>query len=155
MIDLTLADEAATARLAAGLAAQARPGDVLALDGPLGIGKSAFARAFIRALTGPETEVPSPTFNLVLTYDTPRGELWHVDLYRLDGPADTVELGLEEAFEHTITLLEWPDRLGSGLPRHALTVSFSDGPSADSRRVRLRGGAGWAARLAPLAASPL
>jgi tRNA threonylcarbamoyladenosine biosynthesis protein TsaE len=95
---LDLPDEAATAALAARLAALLRPGDIVLLAGDLGAGKSFLARALIRAAAGePELEVPSPTFTLVQSYDLPAGELWHFDLYRLAAPDEVLELGWDEA----------------------------------------------------------
>lgn len=140
---LELPDLAATEALAARLAALARPGDALLLSGPLGAGKSAFARAFLRALTGnPALEVPSPTFTLVQEYDTPRGPVFHFDLWRLDGPAALAELGWEDAREGVV-LVEWPDRLGPLAPADALAIEFEPcGPAA--RRASLRG---WQDRI--------
>lgn len=143
----SLADEAATVALAQRIAHLARPGDVIALAGDLGVGKTRFARAFVDALTGEREEVPSPTFTLVQTYDTRGGPVWHVDLYRLEGPAEIAELGLEEAFAEAISLIEWPDRLGASAPPAALRLGLSlTGPR--SRRVRLEAGGSWPARLA-------
>src|SRR6266700_1981101 len=115
MIVIDLPDEAATAALAARIASLARPGDVIALKGELGAGKTSFARAFIRARNGREA-VPSPTFTLVQTYELPGGAVWHFDLYRLHSPEEAWELGIEEAFHAGIALIEWPERLGSLLP---------------------------------------
>lgn len=147
-----LPDEAATSALAARLAPLTRRGDVLALQGDLGSGKTAFARAFINALPGEREEVPSPTFTLVQIY--PRGdrEVWHFDLYRLEDPEEVFELGLEEALAEGISLIEWPERLGSGLPRGALTLRFSQGAAPTARRIEIRGGAAWDARLKELSA---
>ncbi len=108
---IALPDMEATKALAARLAADSRPGTMLALRGTLGAGKTEFARAFIRALSGAEVTVNSPTFTLLQTYPTPHGEVWHYDLYRIEDEAALVELGLEEAAEH-IVLIEWPERLG-------------------------------------------
>ncbi|MBI3507108.1 MAG: tRNA (adenosine(37)-N6)-threonylcarbamoyltransferase complex ATPase subunit type 1 TsaE [Proteobacteria bacterium] len=143
----TLADETATAGLAARLAAIARPRDVLALWGDLGMGKTRFARAFVAARAGTPTEVPSPTFTLVQTYDLPGGPVWHFDLYRLTDPEDVWELGWEEALAEAIVLVEWPVRLGALLPADRLDVKLSPGPSADARFAVLEGHGGWAARL--------
>ncbi len=120
-----LPDEAATIALAQKRAARARAGDVLLLSGPLGAGKTSFARAFIRALTGePDLTVPSPTFTLVQQYETDTLTIWHYDLWRLQDHHALEELGWEEALEG-IVIVEWPDRLGPLTPRHALRLSFS------------------------------
>lgn len=147
-----LADEAATARLAWRLARLARPGDLLALGGGLGSGKTAFARAFLRARAGdPYLEVPSPTFTLVQVYDLPDGRVWHLDLYRLEEPEEAWELGIEEAFADAIVLVEWPERLGALLPAEHLAIDFAPGPDPQARRVTLTASPGWRARLAVLA----
>ncbi len=109
--DLHLPDEAATAALGAQIAPQLRPGDVIYLTGDLGMGKSSLARAIIRALTTPAQDVPSPTFTLMQTYDAPGFQIAHLDLYRLSAPEESYELGLDEALETSVLLIEWPDRL--------------------------------------------
>ncbi|HYZ33363.1 MAG TPA: tRNA (adenosine(37)-N6)-threonylcarbamoyltransferase complex ATPase subunit type 1 TsaE [Crenalkalicoccus sp.] len=147
---LRLADLSATGRLAESLAPAARPGDALLLEGPLGAGKTSFARAFLRRLAGdPGLEVPSPSYTLVQAYDLPGGgEAQHFDLYRLDGPTGLTELGWEEA-RRGIVLVEWPDRLGALRPADegALTVALDFRPEAGegARTARL---AGWPGRLA-------
>lgn len=146
---LTLPDEAATAALALALAPELRPGDALLLDGPLGAGKTSFARALIRHLSGPGTEVPSPSFNLVLTYDLPNSvTLWHFDLYRVSDFRELDELGLDDALREGITLIEWPDRMGAHAPASALTIRLSPVAGADGpRQAELLGDAAWAGRL--------
>jgi len=144
---VNLSDEAATRRLGAALAALARPGDVIALRGTLGAGKSTLARAFIRAVTTPDEEVPSPTFTLVQQYDGEAGLIWHFDLYRLEKPEDALELDIEEAFAEGISLIEWPDRLGRHLPRRRLDITLAAGDDEGGRTVTLTATGPWAARL--------
>lgn len=108
---LWLPDEAATAQLGGLLAPRLGPGDVIYLQGDLGMGKSALARGLIRALTTSNQDVPSPTFTLVQSYDTPGFELLHLDLYRLKSPEEAYEFGLDEALGHAVLVIEWPDRL--------------------------------------------
>jgi len=150
LAEITLVDLEATEQLAAKLAAVLKPGDVIALDGPLGIGKTAFARGLIRHLVGAETEVPSPTFNLVFTYDVDDGPLWHFDLFRIEQPEDVYELGIEEAFADGISLIEWPERLGGLLPQDCLTLTFLAGANDGARRVRMIGSETWRRRLEEL-----
>ncbi len=116
--------EAETAALAATLAARSRAGDLFLLSGPLGAGKSVFSRAFIKALCGEDTEVPSPTFTLVQNYDCAKGTIWHFDLYRLEVAEDVFELGWEEAMVDGITLVEWPQKLGPYSPMSATRISI-------------------------------
>ncbi|MDK9721871.1 MAG: tRNA (adenosine(37)-N6)-threonylcarbamoyltransferase complex ATPase subunit type 1 TsaE [Rhodospirillales bacterium] len=145
MLVLDLASEHDTAGLGARLAALARPGDVLALSGGLGAGKTALARAFIRAFLGnAKEEVPSPTFTLVQTYEGPRGACWHFDLYRLQRSEDALELDIEEAFENAVSLIEWPERLGGLLPAKALAVDLAFAADAKARRATLTG---WPDRI--------
>jgi tRNA threonylcarbamoyladenosine biosynthesis protein TsaE len=150
-LTVTLADLDATARLAAAIAPLLRAGDVVALEGDLGTGKTSFARALIRTLTSPDEEVPSPTFTLVQTYETANFDIWHFDLYRLEKPDDALELGIEDALAEGVTLIEWPERLGPWLPRDRLAVSFAFGTGETERIVRLRGGGDWPGRLEALA----
>ncbi|WP_419815998.1 tRNA (adenosine(37)-N6)-threonylcarbamoyltransferase complex ATPase subunit type 1 TsaE [Glacieibacterium sp.] len=139
-----IVDEASLASIAVTLAAALRPGDVVALSGDLGAGKTTFARAVIRAL-GWEGEVPSPTFTLVQPYDTDP-EVWHVDLYRLDDPAEADALGLFET--DAALLIEWPERLGDRLPREALRLRF-DGAGEATRRLTWTVPPGWESRWPP------
>ena len=156
-----LVGEAATAALAARLAAGARPGDVLALRGDLGVGKSSFARAYIGALERPagldaDEDIPSPTFTLVQTYDRLPAPVWHFDLYRLEYPEEVYELGIEEALAEGISLIEWPDRLDRLLPAGRLDLALAFGADPDRRSATLRGGAAWRTRLSCLdGAAPL
>ncbi len=161
-IGFELADEAATARLAQGLAAVARKGDVFALVGELGSGKTAFARAFINALPAPGAtapvsglaatpeEVPSPTFTLLQTYERAPAPIWHFDLYRLVRPDEVYELGFEDALGEGIVLIEWPERLGPLLPAERLELRFDFAACAEARRVTLAGTGAWLRRLRDL-----
>ena len=146
---ILLPGEADTAALAAHLAPRLAPGDTLLLGGPVGAGKSAFARALIRArLNDPQAEVPSPTFTLVQTYGDGPEALWHADLYRLSGPEEVLELGLATAMEEAVCLIEWPDRLGPLQPASALQVELAH--AGDSRTVTFSGPPSWAPRLGDL-----
>jgi tRNA threonylcarbamoyladenosine biosynthesis protein TsaE len=149
-LTLGLADEAATLSLGRRLAALARPGDVILLFGTLGTGKSTLARAFIRALTSADEEVPSPTFTLVQAYETQAGDVWHFDLYRLDKPEDSYELGIEDAFVDGISLIEWPERLGRLIPRRRLELTLAAGESETARRATLVSHLQWDDRLKEL-----
>lgn len=146
--DFVLASEAATAALAADLAKLARPGDVLALWGDLGMGKTTFARAFVAARAGAPVTVPSPTFTLLQTYDLPGGPVWHYDLYRLAAPDDVWELGFEEGLVSAINLVEWPQRLGDLLPSDRLDIALAPGETPGARRAGLTGAPSWQRRLA-------
>lgn len=155
-VSLTLQSLAATGTLAAWIAARAHATDVIALSGGLGAGKTEFARAFIHARPGGATfgEVPSPTFTLVQVYDL-IPPVWHFDLYRLTRAEEAWELGLEEAFSDAISLIEWPERLGSLLPEARLDIELALGASPDARTAALTGRGDWAPRLADLAPEAL
>ncbi|MFD3188922.1 tRNA (adenosine(37)-N6)-threonylcarbamoyltransferase complex ATPase subunit type 1 TsaE [Sedimentitalea sp. HM32M-2] len=128
-----------TAGFAAALGARLAPGDCLLLQGPIGAGKTHFARHLIQSLLAEPEDVPSPTYTLVQTYDTRCGALWHADLYRLNTPDEIEELGLTEAFETAICLVEWPEKLGPLAPDAALQLTFETDPhSDDTRRIHLQ-----------------
>ncbi len=143
---IDLPDEAATAAFAARVSAVAAAGDIIALKGDLGAGKTSFARAFIRARGG-EEEVPSPTFTLVQIYEVGPAAIWHFDLYRLNSPDEAWELGIEDAFAEAISLIEWPERLGLLLPHHRLEINFLFGDRSEARRAVLDAGEDWQRRL--------
>lgn len=133
------------------LSQMATPGDCFLLRGQIGAGKSALARAFIRARLGAETEVPSPTFTLVQTYQDDGVEIWHADLYRLSDPQEAVELGLTDAFETQICLIEWPELLGELAPKNVLDIHLS--VTADGHIALLAVPDHWADRLTGIAAN--
>lgn len=119
---ISLADEAAAGALGKRLSQLAEAGDVIALNGPLGAGKTVIARGLIVALFGAETEVPSPTYSLIQTYDGPL-PVTHADLYRLENPEEVVELGLDEAADGGLLLIEWPSHGEGFLPTPTLTLT--------------------------------
>ena len=151
-VSRVLPDEAATAALGRELALFVRPGDCLAISGDLGSGKTALARALIRALSpqGESLEVPSPTFTLVQTYDDTRVPVAHFDFYRLNDPAELAETGFDEYAETHVTLVEWPDRLPGELPDDRLDIALE--VAGTGRRARLVGRGAWAGKLARIEA---
>lgn len=146
-MDRTLASQADTQALGQALAAVLHAGDVIALHGDLGAGKSTLARSIIQAL-GWAGEVPSPTFTLVQPYEPPdvRVPVWHVDLYRLNGPAEADALGLFET--DAALIIEWPQRLGSRLPGSALQLHLQGSGDAP-RRLTWNAPAAWEGRWPP------
>lgn len=153
-ISLALPDLAATAAFGRRLAGLLRRGDVVALKGGLGAGKTTLARDIVAALSAEATEVPSPTFTLVQTYPVQLAggpaELWHFDLYRLDRADQVDELGLDEALADAVSLIEWPELIERRLPRdRTLSVTLAIGADG-ARSVTLIGGKGWSDRLAQL-----
>jgi tRNA threonylcarbamoyladenosine biosynthesis protein TsaE len=166
---LALPDLAATAALGRALASLLRPGDVVALKGGLGAGKTTLVRDIVAALSPATTEVPSPTFTLVQTYPVQLAggpaetqaceplaceplacELWHFDLYRLDRPEQIYELGLEEALSGAIAVIEWPELIERLLPSATtLTIELRMHASG-ARQAVIGGGSAWTERLAKL-----
>jgi tRNA threonylcarbamoyladenosine biosynthesis protein TsaE len=139
---MMLAREAETEALGARIAAGLRAGDAVALKGDLGAGKSVLARAVLRAL-GVKEDVPSPTFTLVQTYGTPSLVVRHYDLYRIEDAAELNELGLEEALDEGVAIIEWPERAPPRLLSDALQIRLEiDGEN--SRRAHISGPSRWA-----------
>lgn len=154
--EISLADAEATEDLAISLAPKLQAGDVLLIEGPIGAGKSHFCRSVIQnrlAALGRAEDVPSPTYTLVQVYDLEGLEIWHADLYRLTSPDDVFELGLNDAFDHAVCLVEWPDRLGAAAPEGALKLHLMPGLDPDSRTAILSAhNARWASVISGLAA---
>jgi tRNA threonylcarbamoyladenosine biosynthesis protein TsaE len=128
---MILGSEDETASLGARLARTAKAGDVITLSGPLGVGKTAFARGFIAAL-GHDDEVPSPSFALVQPYEDLSPPVWHVDLYRIEDRSEIAQLGLDAASD-TVLLIEWPERAGDAAWPNALALSL--GFAQDGARI--------------------
>lgn len=153
--EIVIPDELATRELARDLAFAIAPGDVIAIGGELGSGKTALARAIIRALANDENlEVPSPTFTLMQVYELPRFPVVHADLYRVDTVAELSELGWEEASAGAAVLVEWPEKAGPLLQAERLEIHIELAPelSPEHRRIQLTGIGLWAERLARLRA---
>ncbi len=145
---LILNSPEATAALAAQIGTILRAGDVLLLQGPIGAGKTHFARSLIQSLLSYPEDVPSPTFTLVQVYETPAFEIWHSDLYRVSSPDEIEELGLSDAFEEAVCLIEWPDRMGELRPESALALDFVNCKDSDTRELTASwADPDWSARL--------
>ena len=143
---MILADERATEELGRRLAGVLRAGDIVALSGPLGVGKTAIARAAIKAL-GQAGEIPSPTFAIVQPYEELDPPIWHVDLYRIEHARELDELGLDSIADAAL-LVEWPERAGEGAWPEALrlTLDFAQG---GARRLTADVPAAWQDRWPP------
>lgn len=151
-LSLNVAGEKDTAAFAEKLSALVKKRDVLTLNGTLGAGKTAFARAFIRSVCAAEVDVPSPTFNLLLLYDSPKGPIYHYDFYRLEDPEEVWELDVEEAYEEGITLMEWVERLEDLGPEDPLEIRiiFPENGLEGERIITLTGSNNWQKRLKEL-----
>jgi tRNA threonylcarbamoyladenosine biosynthesis protein TsaE len=144
---MTLADEAATATLARGLAGQLRGGDVIGLSGGLGVGKTTFVRHLLAAL-GHEGEVPSPSFAIVQPYEHMMLAVYHADLYRIEDPAELAEIGLDSVGDDTVLVVEWPERAGPGAWPDALRLTL-DITGPEQRRLTAEVPAAWEGRWPP------
>lgn len=136
MLTVSIANETELLALGASLISQLSAGQTVCLSGGLGAGKTTLVRGMIQSVLG-DIDVPSPTYTLVQTYDMPEFELWHCDMYRLERPEDGYELGLMDAFEEAVCLIEWSDKLGNLIPQDALRIEIEfDG---EGRKVTLLG----------------
>ena len=125
-----------TITVAERLARQVKVGDVIALYGTLGMGKTVFCRGFVRTFM-PLQEVPSPTFTLLQVYETPSFPIYHFDMYRLKTPDEAYEIGVEDAFAEGVSLIEWPEKIGPLLPKKYISVRLeADG---DKRLIYIEG----------------
>lgn len=142
---MLLADAAATEAAGQAIGDVLKAGDIIALSGPLGAGKTGLARGILRAL-GYAGDAPSPTFGIIIPYGPPdvRLPLWHVDLYRLDQSQELDELGLDDALADGALVIEWPDRLGARLWSDALRIELS--VEGNARRLTANMPSSWEAR---------
>ena len=118
------ASENETIKIATDYAKKVKPGMVIALFGTLGAGKSAFCRGFIQSLCPHVCDVPSPTFTILQTYEAAEFDIYHFDMYRLKVPEEAYELGIEDAFVEGVSLIEWPEKIGSLLPRNSIKITI-------------------------------
>jgi len=144
---LLLPDQQATRALGRRLAGLLRPGDVIALRGVLGSGKTELARALIRARAGADIEVPSPSYTLVQDYRFADLLIRHIDLYRIHHPAELLELGLDAPAAGEAWLIEWPERADAVLPPDRLDLELRQGDAPDARIADLSAGSSWIERL--------
>lgn len=140
VLQIPLPDEAATTALGAAIAQHLRPGDAVCLWAPLGAGKSTLARGLIRALTTADEDVPSPTFTLVQTYEAQAFPIAHFDLYRLTQASEAYELGIDEAMDDGVAVIEWPERLSGRLPQCRLDIEIEIAGDGRIARLHPRGG---------------
>jgi len=146
---ILLEDQNATRALGLRLAKALKAGDVVCLQGDLGAGKTTLARSVIAAICDVD-DAPSPTYTIIQTYETSDDiPLWHVDLYRIEESGELEQLGLEDAFDEAISLIEWPERLGAGVPENRLEVSLitPDDGLDTSRQARITGFGEWESRV--------
>lgn len=148
-LQLILNSERETADLARCVSEVLRIGDTIALAGTLGTGKTTFARALIQSFL-PKEEVPSPTFTLVQTYEAPTFRITHVDLYRIKSRRELRELGLDEALDEGVLMVEWPDRMSDQLPADRLDIIIEVDDGVEERRTKLIGRGSWAKRVREL-----
>ena len=132
--EFNLQSEQETINLGKKLSRIAKRGDVFALYGTLGMGKSVLARAFIQELCG-NIEVPSPTFTLLQMYETPDFEIYHFDLYRIKAPEEVFELGIEDAFYGGVSLIEWPEQMGAYIPSDIFRIEIT--PYQNGRNIKI------------------
>jgi tRNA threonylcarbamoyl adenosine modification protein YjeE len=149
-LEVALPDLGATHDLGRRLAALVQPDDVIALRGALGVGKTELARALLRARAGAEIEVPSPSYTLVQDYRFFDLTIRHIDLYRIEDPAELLELGLDAPASGEAWLIEWPERAEAVLPAERLEVELRQGDAADARIAYLVAAASWGDRLRTL-----
>ncbi len=151
-LQIPLCTPEATAAFAATIAPLLEPGNTLLLSGDVGVGKTHFARALIQARLskgGVTEDIPSPTYTLVQTYNDGICDIWHADLYRVFDDAEVVELGLVDAFQEAVCLVEWPDRLGAYVPENPLWIKLSTGRTPEYRDANIAGNLPYWGKILP------
>lgn len=128
--------EADTIKCAQEFAKKLKGHEIVALDGTLGMGKTVFVRSVIQELSNSQTDVPSPTFTLLQTYDTSKGTIYHFDFYRLKTPEEAYEIGIEDAFTDGICFIEWPEKIGTLLPQNAIHIVFTN--LSEGRQIEIK-----------------
>jgi tRNA threonylcarbamoyladenosine biosynthesis protein TsaE len=146
-LEILLKTKEDTKQLAEAIAEIIKVQDVITLKGDLGVGKTAFSKYFINALTRQETEVTSPTFTLVNQYDAPSFVVYHYDLYRLEHISEAQELGIEDAFSKGVAIIEWPDIIHSFLPKDRLEIYLEYGKDEEERIVKIKAYGEWVEKL--------
>jgi len=149
MLEVTLKNISETENLAKKIASLVKIGDLITLDGDLGTGKTSFARFFIRSLTNNKEEIPSPTFTLMQSYDTPNFPIHHIDLYRINSTAEVIELGIEESFDNGVSLIEWPKLAEPIFPSSYLAIELSFLEN-DIRLAKINSFGNWIDRIKAL-----
>jgi tRNA threonylcarbamoyladenosine biosynthesis protein TsaE len=146
MIEIKIRNKAEMVKLAAKIASLAKKSDVIGLNGTLGAGKSFFAASFINSLLDQETKVTSPTFNLLYTYSTIKGEIYHFDLYRLKKEEELYNIGIEDALDNGISLIEWPILAKNLVTKNFLDIEITIS-GTESRIIKLNPDISWNNRL--------
>ncbi len=142
-INFSLSNLKETKNFASTLAKSAKTGDIITFNGDLGVGKTSFIQFFIQSLTNKTLEITSPTFNLLHLHKLDECEIWHFDLYRIKNKEEIYELGIEDAFNYGISLIEWPDIINDILPKDRLEISISFGNNEYSRELNLKAYGSW------------
>ncbi len=151
-LEIALIDLKDTEYYASVLAKIAEIGDIITFSGDLGVGKTSFIQSFVKSLSSynkveQEIEVTSPTFNLLHVYDLKKYEVWHFDLYRLKSKQEIYELGIEDAFNSGVSLIEWPEIIEGMLPKDRLEIKMSFREDYHSRLLTLIAYGKWKEKL--------
>jgi tRNA threonylcarbamoyladenosine biosynthesis protein TsaE len=147
MVNILIRDPEQTAKLAEDIAALAEVGETILLHGEMGVGKTYFAKKFLRALGVDEDMVSSPTFTLVNIHETRKGPVWHADLYRIQTPDEVIELGLNEGLAQALSVVEWPERASIAWPDSRLEISLAFHGDGNARHAALNAHGSWQKKI--------